>query len=256
VGYSVKVTTDGGYVISGSMTSSGAGDTDVYLIRTDSFGNLVWEKTFGGLGNDCGFFVLVTTDGGYITGGQGGSYEKFNNPFSVYIVKTYQDGTLEWENGYQMSEENIGRDILQAEDGGYFVVGDVYFYHSGGNQISLHKIDSFGFQEWQGNISSGGGESTFGRSAAKSEGGGYIIAGYDFPYWDSDRLGGNDMFLVKTDSEGNSIWKKHIGGAGDDHGESIKTTADGGYIVAGYTDSFGAGENDVYLVKIIPAETP
>jgi len=109
--------------------------------------------------------------------------------------------------------------------------------------VYLVKTDASGNQLWQNTF--GGTGNDYGHSVAKTSDGGYIIAGYT----DSFGAGGEDVYLVKTDASGNQLWQNTFGGTGNDYGNSIAETSDGGYIIAGYTYSFGAGENDVYLIR-------
>ena len=248
VGYSVQQTSDGGYVIAGWTTSFGPGGYDVYLVKTDASGTQLWQKTYGGTGDEEGCSVQQTSDGGYIIVGyttplgSGGSY--------IYLVKTDASGTQLWQKTYGGTSEEFGFSVQQTSDGGYIIVGSLskiagYSNLSdvGNSDVYILKTDASGNQIWQRTF--GGAGSDAGFSIRQTSDGGYIIAGRT----NSFGIGRNDVYLVKTDASGNQIWQRTYGGKGDDVGYSVQQTSDGGYIVAGYTNSFGAGGYDVYLVK-------
>jgi len=216
-GNSVHQTTDGGYIITG--WSFGSGGKDVWLIKTDSNGNEDWNQTFGGTNSDLGYSVQQTTDGGYIIVG-------------TWLIKTDSEGNEEWIN------ENInGRSVQLTTDGGYIITG------SYDGDVELIKTDSEGNEEW--NQTFGGSNNDFGHSVQQTTDGGYIITGGT----ESFGNGEDDVWLIKTDSEGNEEWNQTFGGSEDDRGNSVQQTTDGGYVITGSTRSFGNGDYDVWLIK-------
>jgi len=232
-GYSVQQTTDEGYIIAGSASFSTSGD--VYLIKTDSEGNKLWEKTFRPRVYNDGCSVQQTTDGGYIIAGWAASIIASD----VYLIKTDSGGNKLWEKTFGGNGSAHGRSVQQTTDGGYIIAGSASFSTSGG--VYLIKTDSGGNKLWEKTF--GGSGSAHGRSVQQTTDGGYIIAGW------AASISASDVYLIKTDSGGNKLWEKTFGGSGDDHGLSVQQTNDRGYIIAGYTGSFGAGGYDVYLIK-------
>ncbi|MCD4708481.1 MAG: hypothetical protein K8S62_12185 [Candidatus Sabulitectum sp.] len=241
LGYSVVQTTDGGYIVAGYTESYGAGDYDVYLVKTDSSGDTLWTKTFGGTEYDPGFSVQQTTDEGYIVAGSTRSYGA--GGADVYIIKTNSDGDTLWTNTYGGSGYDAGYFVQQTTDGGYVATGYTYSYGAGGADVYLIKTDSIGDTLWTKTF--GGYEWEYGFSVRQTTDGGYIVAGFT----DSYGAGLDDVYLIKTDSSGDTLWTKTYGGTNFDVGYYAHQTIDGGYIVAGSTESYGAGGEDVYLIK-------
>jgi hypothetical protein len=240
VGYSVQQTFDGGYIIAGATFSYGAGIDDVYLIKTDSLGDTLWTRTYGGPNYDGAYSVRQTSDSGYILTGWTESFGAGLN--DVYIIKTNASGDTLWTRVYGGTSWDQGWSVQQTSDGGYVITGETY---SLGNedQVYLIKTDSSGDTIWTKTY--GGTDLDYGYSVQQTSDGGYIITGGTI----SVPGGSSDVYLIKADASGDTLWTRTYGGMGWDHGRSVKQTSDGGYIIAGRTNSFGAGGYDVYLIK-------
>jgi len=242
---SVQQTSDGGYIVTGMTNSYGAGDLDVWLVKTDSDGNEVWDANFGGSDKEHANWVEQTSDGGYIIAGDTRSYG--TGSFDVYLIKTDSGGNLQWQKTFGGTASDSGYCVQQTNDCGYIVTG-ITNYLSGSDDVYLIKTGSDGNSVWEKTF--GGSCRTHGMEVQQTFDGGYIVAGYTNCFG----AGSNDGYLIKTDSAGNLEWDKTFGGELSDTFASVQQTSDGGYIAAGITYSYGAGNSDAYLVKLEPPE--
>ena len=239
--HSVQQTSDGGYIIAGYTPSYGAGEHDFWLVKTDSDGNEEWNKTFGGSDVDSAYSVQQTSDGGYILAGNTYSYgDDIGGDF--WLVKTDSEGNKEWDKTFGGSGIDVAHSVQQTSDGGYILIGTTYSddYVS---DFWLVKTDSDGNNEWDKTFGGSGNDDAY--SVHQTSDGGYILAGRTRSYG----AGGNDFWLVKTDSDGNEQWDKTFGGSDHDDAHSVQQTSDGGYIIAGNTHLDGADKSDFWLVK-------
>jgi hypothetical protein len=241
-GWAVVPTADHGYVLAGHTKSFGTGDTDVLLVKTDATGAPDWQRTYGGGNDDEGYAVLQTADFGYLVAGVTSSSGAGSR--DVWLIKTDSDGIEEWNRTHGGTASDGAWSVAPTTDGGFVVAGWTYSSGPGflGNAWLL-KTDGQGIEEW--NRVFGGADVDRAHAVRQTPDGGYILAGYT----GSSGAGLYDMLLVKTDSLGAQEWMQTFGGSGRDYAQSVEPTADGGYVVAGYTLSYGAGGDDVWLVK-------
>ena len=248
IGHSVQQTSDGGYIVVGQVTSLGVEESDAWLIKTDSAGDQQWSKVIGGLRRDVAYSVQQTSDGGYIFTGYSGSYGTSGN--QLWLGKVDSDGHKEWSKTFGGDEgwgafEGCGKEVRETLDGGYIVVGSKY--EDGPGDVWLMKTDSAGNTSWERSF--GGDREDIGESVCQTSDGGYLVVGHTKSYGTGSPAN-NDVFLIRVASNGMLMWSKNVGGDGDDVGYSVQQTSDGGYVVVGATDSFGAGSHDVWLIKI------
>lgn len=239
-GNSVSQTDDGGYIIAGATQSFGAGLEDFYVVKTDSVGHAMWERTFGGPSNEHGRSVHQTNDGGYVVTGYTRSFGA--GRADVYLVKVDADGVIEWDRTYGGPENDDGYSVIQTSDGGYVVAGHTRSEGEGSDDALLIKTDGDGVIQF--NRTYGGPMGDFGRSVLETPDGGFAMAGYSMSF--GERYG--DIYLVRTDPDGDELWYRTYGGAELDIGNSLRKTLDDGFIIVGDTQSFGAGQTDVCLI--------
>jgi uncharacterized delta-60 repeat protein len=237
--YSVQQTSDGGYIVAGYTYSFSAGD--ILLIKTDANGNIIWAKTYGGTYWDEAYSVQQTSDGGYIVAGYTDSFGAGGS--DIFLIKTDANGNVIWAKTYGGTYYDYAYSVQQISDGGYIVAGYTYSFGAGWYDVFLIKTDANGDLEWAKTY--GGTDHDLAYSVQHTSDGGYIVAGITYPFGASYY----DIFLIKTDANGNIIWDKTYGGTDHDLAYSVQHTSDGGYIVAGETNSFGAGYYDIFLIK-------
>jgi len=218
----------------------------VSLVGTAQAGDKVsapeeeWNKTFGGTSWDEAWSVHQTTDGGYILAGYTKSYGAGSGDF--WLVKTDSNGNKTWDKTFGGTGWDTARSVQQTTDGGYILTGWIS-YGAGLNDAWLVKTDSKGNKEWDKTF--GGTDGDGATSVQQTSDGCYILAGGTMSYG----AGSSDLWLVKADFKGNEEWNKTFGGTSWDEAASVQQTSDGGYILAGYTKSYGAGSSDAWLVK-------
>lgn len=243
LGRCVRQTADGGYIITGETNSEGAGNYDVYLLKTDAYGNVIWNNTYGGTSTDMGHWVEQTTDGGYIIACSTQSYGV--DFWDVLLIKTDASGNLIWEKTFGLEYWDESYCVQQTTDGGYIIFG-----FQGSFQYWLIKTDANGNLIWDRVYRKDNYTPPYinskGYSVQQTEDGGYILVGEWYYAPDSDD---HDIWMIKTDSSGNIIWEKSFGGTAYDIGKCVIQTVDGGYIIAGYTTSQGAGGRDFLLIR-------
>lgn len=244
VGYSVQQTTDGGYILTGSIWSLENGK-DVYLIKTDHSGDTLWTKSYGRCNNEIGYSVRQTDEGGFIITGVTNSCESNTIRSHVYLIKTDVNGDTLWTKIYRKNDYDVGHSVQQTTDGGYIIAGVTHsWWGEEIHDVYLIKTDHNGDTLWTKTL--GGESSDEAYSIQQTTDGGYIITG------SSDITGSGyttyDVFLLKLDYNGDTIWSKTFGREDTDIGRSVQQTSDGGYIITGWTFP-NSNYSDIYLIK-------
>ncbi|MDD1660004.1 MAG: PEGA domain-containing protein [Methanomicrobiales archaeon] len=239
-GHAVLPLDDGGYAIAGSTGSFGP-SVDMYLVRTGEDGRRLWEKTYGGAGDDAGFSLLSADNGDFVIAGTTGS---FGPSSDVFLVRTGSNGTVLWEQHFGGPGIQEGRAVARAGDGGFVIAGGTDPLLSGHWDAYVVRTDSHGRLQWERAI--GGGGSEYGAAVAMTGDDGFYLAGRTSSVGPS-----TDISLVRGSSLGTPLWERTFGGARYDSASSIQGTSDGGVVIAGTTDSFGRGD-DVYLIRLAP----
>jgi len=241
-GKSIEQTIDGGYILCGSKRSTTNGINDVYLIKTDENGVEQWSEDYGsGSYSEIGYSVQQTIDEGYIITGV---KENINQGSSdIYLVKTDENGNYLWNKTIGGVNSDESYSVQQTTDEGYIISGWTESSGNGNKDVYLVKTDDNGDSLWTKTF--GGTGNDEGKSVQQTNDGGYIITGSTQSFGN----GGYDVWLIKTDENGDTLWTKTFGGSNWDFGYSVQQTTDGGYIITGSTLSFGNGGGDVYIIK-------
>jgi len=230
--YSVQQTMDGGYIIAGFLYDGV--EVCARLVKTDADGDSLWARTYGGTNGGTGCSVHQTVDSGYVIVGL---TWPSSGASDVYLIKTNSEGYSQWTRTYDFGYDDVGYAVRQTTDSGYMIAGSS---GSDGQTLILLRTDANGDTEWTRTFPSMW--TDVGGSVKQTNDGGFVVAGTTFAH-------GYDVLLMKLDSDGDTLWTRTFGGALPDEGCSVQQTADGGYIIAGYAMSFGAGGEDVYLIK-------
>lgn len=297
----IAQTRDGGYVITGTTQSYGAGGRDVWVVRLDPAGRVLWERSYGGPLDDSGDGVAETPDLGFIVGGATASFGA--GDVDGWVLKLDALGDIEWQRTYGGVEGDSIRAVRTTRPNGYVAAGGTRSFGAGDEDIWVLKLDVTGNVQW---------ERTFGGDGVGPDGNyydstwsieqlsnnGYFIAGDAYlplsaghwdgwalklrpegePLWErtaggtgrdhfmeghqlrdesyiatgitqSFGAGADDLWVVHLDRFGDMIWQFAYGGKGDEGGYSVQGTADGGFLVGGYTNSFSA-DRDGWLMKL------
>jgi hypothetical protein len=270
---SVHQTSDGGYIMGGYSVSNISGDKtencwggqfDYWIVKTDSLGNIQWQKTIGGTLDDRLWFVNQTTDGGYILGGHSNSNISGNKTENrvggadYWVVKTDSLGNIQWQNTIGGTNDDYLYSMQQTSDGGYILAGSSRSNSNGDKTENTHgqddywivKINSVGNIVWQNDIGASDNDLLF--SIQQTTDGGFILGGFSNSdaAWDKteDDYGWFDYWIVKTDASGTVQWDNTIGGDSIDYLYSIRQTADGGYILGGHSGSEISGDKTESMI--------
>jgi hypothetical protein len=279
IGQKVIETSDGGLAIVGYSQSSDGdasanqGFHDNWLLKLDSHGTILWEKSYGFAGHDHAYSLIQTSDGGYFmtgfldvtaSGGEGNNRNSSTNRHGIgefWCHKLDATGNIQWRRYFGGTNNDRSYDVVQANDGGYVVTGfsestdfDISNNH-GSYDYWIIKLDSRGNLLWEKSF--GGSEIDQSRAIVKTNDNNYVIAGNSFSN-DGDidsNLGSSDFWLIKINDLGELIWSKNYGGPDFDYATSIKKSSNG-FVVSGYSQSANNqlssnyGNNDFWVIKI------
>lgn len=261
-----EATSDGGFIlggysdsnISGEKTEDSNGGTDIWIVKIDASGNIMWQKTIGGSGSDSVFSIKQTADGGYILGGtsdsniSGDKTENSRGGLDYWILKLNITGDIIWQKTYGGAQPEFYPFAVETTDGGYFVggysdsdvSGDKTDPTNGQRDFWALKLDSLGDIVWQKSL--GGSLLELPSSAFQTSDGGYVMAGYSSSGISGDKSeasrGITDNWIVKLDTDGNVEWDRTFGGNDSDVLRDMIQTADGGFLAGGYSKSNISGD--------------
>lgn len=239
--FSICRTSDGGFAMVGKFRDSEDDDWDVYLVRTDSAGDTVWTKTFGGPRDEIARSVIETDGGGFVIAGRTASAG--DKTWSIYLLRTNADGQELWVKTYGETDKDFAKSVIQTSDGGFVLAGGTMGTDGETYDTYLLKTDGDGNRIWA--RSYGGDDGDFGTSVAEARDGGYIIGAATESFGE----GSLDFHLIRTDAGGEVLWTGTYGGADWDVPWDVRETSDGGFITAGETRSFTDIGLDIYIVR-------
>jgi len=265
-------TSDGGFVIIGGTTSSNGdilfnhGGEDLFIIKLDNTGSVQWSRAFGGSDYERAYAIQQTTDEGFIVAGttnsNDGQVSGNHGDGDIWVLKLNSLGNIQWKKALGGSSMEQPGSIQQTTDGGYVVAGLTWSNDldvsgsNGGRDFWVVKLSEEGMIEWQKAL--GGSVSDDAHSIFQTNDGGYIVEGYTYSN-DGDvtgQHGGNDHWIVKLSEVGDIQWEKALGGSGQDAIYSIQQTTDGGFVLAGESESSNGdvpenqGLEDLWMVKL------
>ncbi|NQT79176.1 MAG: hypothetical protein HQ555_02125 [Candidatus Aminicenantes bacterium] len=243
--HSIQQTLDGGYIVAGAIAPNDIiWGKNFLILKLSSSGEIEWLWSYKGRDYDWAYSIFQTSEGGYIVAGYLG-YDDYWWELLIcnfWILKLNSIGEIEWQRTYDAGGYERAYSIQQTLDGGYIVAGETTFSHD----FWILKLSSVGHIEWQRTY--GGSNFDVAKSIQQTFDGGYIVAGRTLSFGAGD----NDFWILKLSTNGEIEWQKTYGGIDNDYPKSIQQTNDGGYIVAGSTSSFGAGDNDFWVLKLSP----
>ena len=236
----VQETSDKGYILIGQTGSNGAGGFDIWVIKTDDDGNIIWDKTYGGPKNEEGVVIQETNDNGFIIAGITSSIG--NGDRDIWLIKIDIDGNIIWDKTFGGDKWDVPDSILLLEDGSYIILASTESFGAGDFNVWLIKADSNGNEIW--NHTFGGDDYDAGNWIQHTNDGGYMLACTSSLNEDCNP----DILIIKTDANGNELWNKRFGGTGSE-GSSMIESKEGGFVIVGYktVSIFG---RDVWLIEI------
>ena len=239
---SISSASDGGFIIAGEITNENTGNSSCYLLKVNNNGEFEWDRSFGGSLNDQGFFLISANDGGFVITGV--TRSQSDSSGDLWLIKVNNTGEILWEKTFGGENFESGRSLQQTSDDGYIIVGQTESFGNGNNDAYLLKTDSQGNEIWSRTY--GGSGTDQGRYVVETLDQGYIISGYTDSY---GSMGGFNFWLIKTDSNGDLEWQEYYGGSGDDRAFCGIQASDGGYAIVGQSNTGGSTGVDILLVK-------
>ncbi len=240
-GYDVKQTNDNGFIITGYTYNNAIATSYVLLIKTDENGNEQWMKTYALRQSNGGNSVVQTNDGGYFLAGHSslGTIESTD----CLLIKTNAFGDTIWTKLYGGSNHDACVCAFESTTGDFFIGGNTKSFGNGGHDAFLSKLNATGEEIWMKTY--GGINEDFISMILPIASNKIILVGGTKSFGSGER----DVYLIKTDIDGNEVWYRTIGGTNDDWAVFVQPTTDNGFILSGYTKSHSSGGFDVYLVK-------
>ncbi|MFL5752899.1 MAG: T9SS type A sorting domain-containing protein [Bacteroidia bacterium] len=234
-------TSDGGYLIAGMTETTIPGDTDIIVLKTDYLGDTMWVRIFGGSQPDFPYSIVPTSDNNFFIAGYTGSYGSGGN--DAWLLKIDPMGNLLWSNTYGGTGNDEVKEIIATSDGNYMMVGrsnssGAWYYD--GWLLKINLAGTVLMSKYYG-----GAQYETTRSVKECPDGGYVLTGQTMSYGQ----GAGDIYLIRTNSTGDTLWTRTYGGTGIDDGNFIVCNSDTSFVIVAETESYGAGMMDVQVLK-------
>ncbi|MBU1076507.1 MAG: hypothetical protein KKH98_04400 [Spirochaetes bacterium] len=242
VAHSIRSKKYSGTVTAGYTSSKKTGDSDFWILRLSPKGKVIWEKSYGGLGEEKAYSINTTKDGGFICTGTILSKEERGS--DIWILKLSGKGDVQWMKKIENTAVETARDIMQTSDGGYILAGSTTSEGSGFSDFLIIKLNNKGNITWKKVFGGSGQDEAF--SIDQTHDMGYIVAGTT----GSKGAGGVDGWVIKLDKNGKALWEKTLGGQQTDALYHVSLTKDNGFILSGYSDSYASIWRDGWVIKL------
>lgn len=240
-GNGAGVEVEGDYVFCGQTMSYGAGLFDCYLVKTDFTGSVLWSHAYGGVYSEQGGAMVHTSDSGFVCTGLTTSFGSGGS--DVYLLKTDSLGNLLWAKSYGLSTDESAYGVTETSDRGFIITG-MRIISPANYDAFLLKTDSVGNLLWVKQYGNSG-ANEWGSAAIEVSSGGYAFCGRTGSYGN----GSEDMLLIRTDAQGDTLWTRAFGGPYNDYAYSVTETAGGGFVVAGGGPGPTGVRDQVYIIR-------
>jgi hypothetical protein len=244
----------GGYAITGWTNSSGAGDYDIWLVRIDNTGNLLWNYTYGGSGEDKGFQVIECSSGGFMIVSTYYNTTALHDNNDLYVIRLANNGNIIWNKTYSGPDQNatsivsdLGRSITECPNGDFILAGATRneAIEPNNGDIWLLRITPLGTKIWEKRYHNRITDRCYEpHSLSRCKNGGFAIVGYTYNSTHS-----NDIWLIRTDNNGDHIWNQTIGTSVYDRPEGLVECINGGFGIIANSKNFGVGLNDLWVIR-------
>jgi hypothetical protein len=236
---SIYPTSDGGCILLGTILKIGSCCTDLWVLKLDKFGNIEWQKTYGGVEYEEAGSVQQTKDGSYVVVGTTGS---FGVNVDIWIIRLDGQGNIIWQNAYGTSGVEFAYSVTATKKNGYIVAGNIA--PCGLVDSLVFRLDSSGNVLWSKSFSAAGNDWVY--AIDHASGGNYIVFGTT----DSTPIGTTDFWALQMNRRGKVLWQRQYGTVDYESGASLKRTSDGGHVFVGTRAD--ATSDNIALVKLDP----